>query len=319
MNILVTGGAGFIGSHLVGQLLAKGHAVWVIDNLSTGSLENLREYRGQGKLTFIRGDIRDGELVQLVIKDVDQVYHLAAAVGVQLIAKDPVWTIETNIGGTETVLEKANRFGRKVFLASTSEVYGKSVAVPFREEDDFILGSTAFSRWSYACSKAIDEFLGQAYFEQYGLGVVIGRFFNTVGPRQTGEYGMVVPRFVQWALKNHPVQIYGDGQQTRCFSYVGDVVDAVIRLMSCDEAEGKVFNIGSSHEITIDHLADRVIDLCGSTSEKQFISYEDAYGRAIEDMARRVPCLDRIKQMIQWQPSTSLDDTLKMIIESKKR
>jgi UDP-glucose 4-epimerase len=319
MNMLVTGGAGFIGSHLVGQLLAKGHAVWVIDNLSTGSLENLREYRGQSKLTFIRGDIRDGELVQLVIKDVAQVYHLAAAVGVQLIAKDPVWTIETNIGGTETVLEKANRFGRKVFLASTSEVYGKSVAVPFREEDDFILGSTAFSRWSYACSKAIDEFLGQAYFEQYGLGVVIGRFFNTVGPRQTGEYGMVVPRFVTWALQNHPVQIYGDGQQTRCFSYVGDVVDAVIRLMSCEEAEGKVFNIGSSHEITIEHLADRVIDLSGSTSEKQFISYEDAYGRAIEDMARRVPCLERIKQMIQWQPSTSLDDTLRMIIDSKKR
>ncbi|MCF7974317.1 MAG: GDP-mannose 4,6-dehydratase [Phycisphaerae bacterium] len=318
MNVLVTGGAGFIGSHLVGQLLEDGHAVWVIDNLSTGSLENLKAYRGQGKLTFIRGDIRDGELVQLVVKDVDQVYHLAAAVGVQLIAKDPVWTIETNIGGTETVLEKANRFGRKVFLASTSEVYGKSVAVPFREEDDFILGSTAFSRWSYACSKAIDEFLGQAYYEQYGLGVVIGRFFNTVGPRQTGQYGMVVPRFVQWALNSEPVQIYGDGQQTRCFSYVGDVVDAVIRLMACDEAEGKVFNIGSNHEITMEQLADRVIDLCASSSKKQFVSYEDAYGRAIEDMARRVPCLDRIKQMIQWQPSTSLDDTLKMVIDSKK-
>lgn len=319
MNVLVTGGAGFIGSHLVGQLLENGHAVWVIDNLSTGSLENLKEYQSSGKFAFIRGDIRDAELVQLVIKDVDHVYHLAAAVGVQLIAKDPVHTIETNIGGTETVLEMANRFGRKVFLASTSEVYGKSEAVPFKEEDDFILGSTAFSRWSYACSKAIDEFLGQAYFEQYGLGVVIGRFFNTVGPRQTGQYGMVVPRFVQWALKNDPIEIYGDGKQTRCFSYVGDIVDAVIRLMSCDEASGKVFNIGSNHEITIEQLAGRVIDLSGSASPKKFISYEDAYGRVIEDMARRVPCLDRIKQTIQWQPSTSLDDTLRMVIDSKKR
>ncbi|NQV32679.1 MAG: SDR family NAD(P)-dependent oxidoreductase [Phycisphaeraceae bacterium] len=319
MNVLVTGGAGFIGSHLVGQLLENGHAVWVIDNLSTGSLENLKEYQSMGKFTFIRGDIRDAELVQLVIKDVDHVYHLAAAVGVQLIAKDPVHTIETNIGGTETVLEMANRFGRKVFLASTSEVYGKSEAVPFKEEDDFILGSTAFSRWSYACSKAIDEFLGQAYFEQYGLGVVIGRFFNTVGPKQTGQYGMVVPRFVRWALKNDPIEIYGDGQQTRCFSYVGDIVDAVIRLMSCEEASGKVFNIGSNHEITIEQLADRVIDLSGSTSQKRFISYEDAYGRVIEDMARRMPCLDRIKQTIQWQPSTSLDDTLRMVIDSKKR
>ncbi len=319
MNVLVTGGAGFIGSHLVGQLLENGHAVWVIDNLSTGSLENLKEYRALNRFTFIRGDIRDGELVQLVIKDVDQVYHLAAAVGVQLIAKDPVHTIETNIGGTETVLEKANRFGKKVFLASTSEVYGKSEAVPFKEEDDFVLGSTAFSRWSYACSKAIDEFLGQAYFEQYGLGVVIGRFFNTVGPKQTGQYGMVVPRFVQWAIKNDPIEIYGDGQQTRCFSYVGDIVDAVMRLMSCDEASGKVFNIGSNHEITIEQLADRVIHLSGSTSPKRFISYEDAYGRVIEDMARRVPCLDRIKQAIQWQPSTSLDDTLRMVIDSKKQ
>ena len=318
MNVLVTGGAGFIGSHLVGELLANGHAVWVIDNLSTGCLDNLKAYRGHDRFTFIRGDIRDGELVQLVVKDVQHVYHLAAAVGVQLIAKDPVWTIETNIGGTETVLDKANRFGRKVFLASTSEVYGKSEAVPFKEEDDFVLGSTAFSRWSYACSKAIDEFLGQAYFEQYGLGVVIGRFFNTVGPRQTGQYGMVVPRFVQWALNNDPLQIYGDGQQTRCFSYVGDVVDAVIRLMACDDASGKVFNIGSNHEITMEKLADRVIHLCKSSSPKQFISYEDAYGRAIEDMARRVPCLDRIKQTIQWQPSTNLDDTLKMVIDSKK-
>ncbi len=318
MNVLVTGGAGFIGSHLVGQLLGNGHAVWVIDNLTTGCLENLSSYQGLSQFTFIRGDIRDAELVQLVIKDVDQVYHLAAAVGVQLIAKDPVWTIQTNIGGTECVLEKANRFGKKVFLASTSEVYGKSEAVPFKEEDDFVLGSTAFSRWSYACSKAIDEFLGQAYFEQYGLGVVIGRFFNTVGPRQTGQYGMVVPRFVQSALKNDPIEIYGDGQQTRCFSYVGDIVDAVTRLMSCEEASGKVFNIGSDHEITIEQLADRVIELSGSTSQKTFISYEDAYGRVIEDMARRVPCLDRIKETIQWQPSTSLDDTLRKVIDSKK-
>jgi UDP-glucose 4-epimerase len=319
MNVLVTGGAGFIGSHLAEKLLNEGHAVAIIDNLSTGSLTNLASFHQHPDLTFVRGDIRDAELVQLLVKDCDCVFHLAAAVGVQLIAKDPVHTIETNIGGTETVLEKANRFGKRIFLASTSEVYGKSEAVPFHEEDDFILGSTAFSRWSYACSKAIDEFLGQAYYEQYGLNVVIGRFFNTVGPRQTGQYGMVVPRFVRWALNNEPIQIYGNGQQTRCFCYVGDVVNAVTDLMQTEGTAGKVFNIGSNDEISIEQLADKVIEVAQSQSTKTFVSYEDAYGRPIEDMARRVPCTDRIYEAIGWTPGTDLRETLGMVVEYEKK
>jgi len=314
MTYLVTGGAGFIGSHLVETLLKQGHSVMVLDNLTTGSLANFQGFADHPCLTFIRGDVRDAELVQLVLKDVDVVFHLAAAVGVQLIAHDPVRTIETNIGGTEVVLERANRFGKRVFLASTSEVYGKSIAVPFREDDDFVLGSTAFSRWSYACSKAIDEFLGQAYHEQYGLPVVIGRFFNTVGPRQTGRYGMVVPRFVQWALADEPLQIYGDGQQTRCFCYVGDVVQGIIQLMNSPAAGGQVFNIGSDHEVTIEQLAHQVIEAAHSRSCTRFVSYEEAYGRPIEDMARRVPCLDRIGQVIGWTPQTSLTEILSRVI-----
>jgi UDP-glucose 4-epimerase len=249
----------------------------------------------------------------------DVVFHLAAAVGVQLIAEDPVRTIETNIGGTEVVLNQANKFGKKVFLASTSEVYGKSEAVPFREDDDLVLGSTSFSRWSYACSKAIDEFLGQAYHQQYGLPVVIGRFFNTIGPRQTGRYGMVVPRFVQWALRNEPIQIYGTGRQTRCFCYVGDVVEAMLGLIECPEAAGKVFNVGSGNEISIEQLADTIITQTRSKSKKRYIPYEIAYTRPIEDMMRRVPCIERIKATIGWEPHTSLMKTLQMIIDDQRR
>jgi len=319
MNALVTGGAGFIGSHLVQRLLTRKHKVVVIDNLSTGSLSNLANCLDKKNLVFVRGDIRDADLVQLLIKDSDAVFHLAAAVGVQLIAEDPVHTIETNIGGTEVVLSQANKFGKKVLLASTSEVYGKSEAVPFHEDDDLVLGSTSFSRWSYACSKAIDEFLGQAYHQQYGLPVVIGRFFNTIGPRQTGRYGMVVPRFVQWALRREPLQIYGTGEQTRCFCYVGDVVDALLGLIDCPDAAGKVFNIGSTEEITIEQLADRVIRHAASKSEKKHVPYELAYSRPIEDMMRRVPCIDRIKATIGWQPRTSLDQTLQMIIDDQRQ
>jgi len=318
MNALVTGGAGFIGSHLVQRLLTRKHKVVVIDNLSTGTLSNLANCLDKKNLVFVRGDIRDADLVQLLIKDCDAVFHLAAAVGVQLIAEDPVHTIETNIGGTEVVLSQANKFGKKVLIASTSEVYGKSEAVPFHEDDDLVLGSTSFSRWSYACSKAIDEFLGQAYHQQYGLPVVIGRFFNTIGPRQTGRYGMVVPRFVQWALRREPLQIYGTGGQTRCFCYVGDVVDALLGLIDCPDAAGKVFNIGSTEEITIEQLADRVIRHTASKSKKRHVPYELAYSRPIEDMMRRVPCIDRIKATIGWQPRTSLDQTLQMIIDDQK-
>jgi len=319
MNALVTGGAGFIGSHLVQRLLSDRHKVSVIDNLSTGSLANLASCRADRNLTFVRGDIRDAYLVQLLIGDCDVVFHLAAAVGVQLIAEDPVRTIETNIGGTEVVLSQANKFGKKVFIASTSEVYGKSEAVPFSEDDDLVLGSTGFSRWSYACSKAIDEFLGQAYYQQYGLPVVIGRFFNTIGPRQTGRYGMVVPRFVQWALRNEPIQIYGTGRQTRCFCYVGDVVDALLGLVECPDAAGKVFNIGSCDEIAIEDLADKIIEQTASKSRKKHVPYEIAYTRPIEDLMRRVPCIDRIKATIGWEPHTSLEQTLRMIIEDERR
>ena len=319
MTALVTGGAGFIGSHLAQRLLADGAEVIVLDNLSTGSLKNLETFRSNPKLQFVKGDIRDSTLVQLLTSRSEAVFHLAAAVGVQLIADAPVHTIETNIAGTEVVLEAANKFGRRILLASSSEVYGKSENVPFHEDDDFVLGGTAFSRWAYACSKAIDEFLGQAFHQQYGLPVVTARFFNTIGPRQTGRYGMVVPRFVQWALKNEPIQIYGTGTQTRCFCYVEDLVDAIIALMGCPAAAGRVFNVGSTEEINMAALADRIIRITGSRSEKQFVPYVVAYGRPIEDMMRRVPSTERIKETIGWQPRTSLDDTLRIIIEHYRR
>jgi UDP-glucose 4-epimerase len=315
---LVTGGAGFIGSHLTERLLADGAEVIVLDNLSTGSLKNLETFRPNPKLQFVKGDIRDSTLVQLLTSRCEVVFHLAAAVGVQLIADAPVHTIETNIAGTEVVLEAANKFGRRILLASSSEVYGKSENVPFHEDDDFVLGGTAFSRWAYACSKAIDEFLGQAFHQQYGLPVVTARFFNTIGPRQTGRYGMVVPRFVQWALKNEPIQIYGTGAQTRCFCCVQDLIDAIIALMGCDTAAGKVFNIGSTEEISMEALADRIIRITGSRSGKQFVPYVVAYGRPIEDMMRRVPSTERIRQAIGWQPKTSLDQTLRTIVEYYK-
>ncbi len=315
MKALITGGAGFIGSHLAERLLENGDEVMILDDLSTGRLENIQAFRDRESLQFVKGDIRDSTLVQLLTSRCDVVFHLAAAVGVQLIADDPVHTIETNIAGTEVVLEAANKFGRKILLASSSEIYGKSEKVPFGEDDDFVLGGTAFSRWAYACSKAIDEFLGQAFHQQYGLGVIAARFFNTIGPRQTGRYGMVVPRFVQWALKDEPIQIYGTGGQTRCFCYVGDLVDAVIALMRCEQAAGKVFNIGSTEEVTMETLADRIIAITGSRSKKEFVPYAVAYGRPIEDMMRRVPNTQRIRQLIGWQPKTNLDQTLRIIVE----
>lgn len=318
MRVLVTGGAGFIGSHLAEQLLENGDKVVIIDNLSTGSLNNIESFKDHRRLDFVAGDIRNAELIEPLVEQSDVIFHLAAAVGVRLIAEDPVHTIKTNIGGTETVLDIVNKFGKKILIASTSEVYGKSEAIPFREEDDIVLGSTSLSRWSYACSKAIDEFLGLAFNRQYGLGVVIGRFFNTIGPRQTGQYGMVVPRFVQRALRNEPVLIYGTGKQTRCFCCVFDLVEAIINLMNCEQAAGKVYNIGSREEIAIEELADKIIEMTGSKSSKQFVPYEVAYGRPIEDMMRRVPSLERIEKTIGWKSRISLDETLQAIIESEK-
>jgi len=316
MRVLVTGGAGFIGSHLTERLLNEGHQVAAIDNLSTGSLKNIENCRKHGDFKFVTGDIRNAELMVPLTDQCDMIFHLAAAVGVRLIAEDPVHTIETNIGGTETVLDIANKFGKKILIASSSEVYGKSEEVPFCEDDDIVLGSTSMPRWAYACSKAIDEFLGLAFYQQYGLGVVIARFFNTIGPRQTGQYGMVVPRFVRMAMDNEPIAIYGTGKQTRCFCYVGDVVEAIVRLMNTDDATGRVYNVGSSEEISIEVLADKIIQLTGSRSEKKYVPYETAYGRPIEDMMRRVPSVERIKEAVGWQSSTSLDQVLRIIVES---
>ncbi|MEJ2705692.1 MAG: SDR family NAD(P)-dependent oxidoreductase [Sedimentisphaerales bacterium] len=319
MRALITGGAGFIGSHLAERLLKEGHHVSVIDNLSTGSLKNIEHLKGHRDFTFVTGDIRCTELMTVLIESSDVIFHLAAAVGVRLIAEDPVRTIETNIGGTEIVLDIANKFGKRILIASSSEVYGKSEAVPFREEDDLVLGSTGLSRWAYACSKAIDEFLGLAYHRQYGLGVVICRFFNTIGPRQTGQYGMVVPRFIQMALADEPVLIYGTGKQTRCFCYVADLVEAVIGLMNSEQAAGRMYNIGTSEEIAIEDLADKIVEMTGSKSKKQFVPYEVAYGRPIEDMMRRVPSTERIRETIGWEPETRLDEALQAIVESIKQ
>jgi len=312
----VTGGAGFIGSHLAERLLNDGYYVVVVDNLSTGSLKNIETLKDDERFDFIEGDVQNVNLVEDVISSCDIIFHLAASVGVRLIADNPVQTIETNIRGTEVVLKACNKFKKKVLLASTSEIYGKSESVPFSEDDDIVFGSTQLPRWSYACSKAIDEFLGLAFYKQYGLNVVIARFFNTIGPRQTGQYGMVVPRFVESALKNESVLIYGTGQQSRCFCYVDDVIDAIITLINCDDAAGEVYNVGSTEEVTIEELADKIIELTKSKSEKKFIAYKEAYGMPMDDMMRRVPSTNRIKQAVGWEPKTNLTKSLKLIIDS---
>ncbi len=315
MKALITGGAGFIGSHLSERLLQTGHEVIVIDNLSTGSLDNIKHLQNNPKFEFIYDNVRNSEIMHVLIDRCDVIFHLAAAVGVQLIVDDPVHTIETNIHGSEVVLSIANKFRKKTLIASTSEVYGKSEAVPFKEDDDTVLGSTKFSRWAYACSKAIDEFLGLAYYEQFGLPVIITRFFNTVGPRQTGRYGMVIPRFVERALKNEPIMIYGTGKQARCFGYVGDIVEGAIALMNSPKASGRVYNIGSQEEITIENLAKKITEMTRSKSELKYIPYEEAYGKPFDDMMRRVPCLDRLQETIGFKPETKLDIILLKVIE----
>jgi UDP-glucose 4-epimerase len=316
---IVTGGAGFIGSHLCEHLLTLGHKVVVVDDLSTGRLANIQHLLSGSDFKFIQGSVCDEDLMRQVIEHADVIYHLAAAVGVSLIVEKPVHTIETNIHGTEVVLSAANQFGKKVLITSTSEVYGKNEQVPFNEDDDTVLGSTKFSRWSYACSKAIDEFLALAYRRQYGLAVVIVRLFNTIGPRQTGRYGMVVPRFIDWALKNEPVLIYGTGKQSRSFTYVGDVIKAIAALMELKNANGEVFNIGSTEEITIEALADKVIEKTRSKSRRKYIPYSEAYGQGFDDMQRRLPCLEKIKGAIGYEPKVGLDEAIEIIIADKRR
>jgi len=314
MNVLITGGAGFIGSHLSEALLEAGHDVTVADDLSTGSLENIRHLLERPGFRFVRDNVRNEATLAVLVERCDWIFHLAAAVGVQLIVDRPVHTIETNIHGSEVVLSLANRFRRKIFVASTSEVYGKSTQVPFKEDDDSVLGSTRFTRWSYAASKMVDEFLALAYHDQFGLEAIIGRFFNTIGPRQTGAYGMVVPRFVRAALRGEPLEVYGTGQQSRCFCNVADVVAALVRLMECPRAVGEVVNIGSEEPITIAALAEKIIDMTGSDSRIRRLSYEQAYGRPFDDMLIRQPDLTKIKRLIGYQPRYTLEQTLKQII-----
>jgi UDP-glucose 4-epimerase len=313
-HALITGGAGFIGSHLSEKLLSLGQQVTIIDDLSTGRMENLANLRQNPNFRFAIEDIRNSIVLDRLVSECDIIYHLAAAVGVQKIVSQPIDTIEINIGGSEIVLKTAARYRKKVMLASTSEVYGKGVKFPFEEDDDSLLGPTTRSRWSYAASKAIDEFLALAYHKEVGLPVVVFRLFNTVGPRQRGQYGMVVPRFVQWALSHQPIQVYGDGEQQRCFGNVFDVVDAISKLSSVTDAEGQVFNIGSDEEISILGLAERVRDRADSASEIEMIPYDQAYEPGFEDFRRRVPSLEKIKRVIDWKPTTALDTTIDQII-----
>jgi UDP-glucose 4-epimerase len=315
MRVLVTGGSGFIGSHLTEALLRDGHEVVVLDDLSTGRLENLQGVQGHPRFTVHLGSVLDEALVRKLVDEVDMVYHLAAAVGVRLILERPVETIETNIVGTEMVLRAATGKRARVVLASTSEVYGKNDAVPLSEEDDRILGPTTKSRWSYACSKAIDEFLGLAYYREREVPVVILRFFNTVGPRQTGQYGMVVPRFARQALDGEPITVYGDGRQSRAFTDVEDAVRATVALSMSPAAVGEVFNVGSSEEITIGELAERVKRLAGSRSPLVFVPYEEAYQPGFEDLRRRVPSIAKAERVVGYRPRVPLDETLRRVLE----
>ena len=315
MRVLVTGGSGFIGSHLTEALLRDGHEVVVLDDLSTGRLENLQGVQGHPRFTVHLGSVLDEALVQKLVDEVDMVYHLAAAVGVRLILERPVETIETNIVGTEMVLRAATGKRARVVLASTSEVYGKNDAVPLSEEDDRILGPTTKSRWSYACSKAIDEFLGLAYYREREVPVVILRFFNTVGPRQTGQYGMVVPRFARQALDGEPITVYGDGRQSRAFTDVEDAVRATVALSMSPAAVGEVVNVGSSEEVTIGELAERVKRLAGSRSPLVFVPYEEAYQPGFEDLRRRVPSIAKAERVVGYRPRVPLDETLRRVLE----
>lgn len=310
---LVTGGAGFIGSHLCEELTRRGHSVRVLDDLSTGNLNNLKSLDGNS-LKFIRGSVTDPEIVTAAMEGVDAVFHLAAAVGVQLVFERPTHTIETNIRGSEVVLEQAAKSQTRIFVASTSEVYGKGVKIPLAETDDLLLGPTTCPRWSYACSKAIDEFLALAYHKEQSLPVVIGRFFNTVGPRQSGQYGMVIPRFIDQAKRGEEITVYGDGSQTRCFGYVKDVVRAVIELMDNPAARGKVFNIGNNDEISILDLAKKIITATRSKSKIRLVPFEEAYGPDFEDMQRRVPDLTKISAVIEWNNLTDMDEIIQAIL-----
>jgi UDP-glucose 4-epimerase len=315
MKDLVTGGAGFIGSHLVEGLLHRGDEVVVLDNLSTGRLQNLKNLAGHPNLEILEESVLNRPVVERLVDRVDRVFHLAAAVGVQYVVEHPLQSLLTNIHGAEYVLEAASRSAKPVILFSTSEVYGKSDAVPFSENNDRVMGPTAVSRWGYASSKAVDEFLALAYHREKGLPVVIVRCFNTCGPRQTGSYGMVIPRLIRRALAGQPMEVYGDGKQTRCFSYVGDVVRGVLLLADCPDANGEVFNIGTDEEVSVNELAARIRTVTGSASPIVHIPYEEVYGQSFEDMRRRVPDLTKIDSYVGYRPEVRLDELLAMTVE----
>jgi UDP-glucose 4-epimerase len=315
MRVLITGGAGFVGSHLAEALLDRGDEVFVLDNLSTGSIENITHLKEHKKFHYTIDSVTNEPVLAELVDRCDVVVHLAAAVGVKLIVEAPVHTIETNVHGTEVVLKHANKKKKLVLIASTSEVYGKSANVPFREDADLVLGPSEKHRWAYACSKLIDEFLALAYWKERKLPIIIVRLFNTVGPRQTGQYGMVIPNFVRQALAGQPITVFGDGTQSRSFTYVGDVVRAVVALIDEPRAVGQVFNIGNGHEITIGDLAERIKQLAGSKSEIVRIPYDEAYEAGFEDMPRRVPDISKVKALVGYSPTVELDEILTRVIE----
>ncbi len=314
MHHLITGGAGFVGSHLCEELIRRGEHVHALDDLSTGAMENIAHLREHPAFGYTIDSAANESMVAELVDQADVVYHLAAAVGVELIVESPVRTIETNVHCTEVVLSQAGKKRKPVFIASTSEVYGKGDALPFNEKGDLVLGPTTTGRWAYACSKAIDEFLAVAYWKERGLPTVIGRLFNTVGPRQTGRYGMVIPSFVSQALAGRALTVYGDGEQRRCFCHVGDVVAAIADLMAREDTFGEVVNIGSTEEISIGDLARRVRDAAGSSSEITLVPYDEAYEEGFEDMHRRIPDIGKIDRILGWQPTRDLDAILADVI-----
>ena len=314
MRILITGGAGFIGSHLSDAYLERGDEVFILDDLSTGSIENINHLKKHPRFHYTVESVHNYPLVAELVDQCDVVVHLAAAVGVKLIVESPVRTIETNIRGTEVLLDVANKKKKKVLIASTSEVYGLSTEVPFREDGNLVMGATTKGRWSYACSKAIDEFLALAYWHEKKLPTIVVRLFNTVGPRQTGQYGMVIPTLVKQALSGRPMTVYGTGDQTRCFGYVGDVVKALIKLMDHPQAVGEVFNIGSTEEVSITQLAERIREITASSSEIVYVPYSEAYEAGFEDMPRRVPDTTKIANLIDYRPQTTLEQIIKEVV-----
>jgi UDP-glucose 4-epimerase len=314
LRVLITGGAGFIGSHLADAYLQRGDDVLVIDDLSTGTIENIRHLKKNPRFHYTIDSVHNQPVTAELVDQSDLIFHLAAAVGVKLIVESPVRTIETNVRGTEVILALANKKKKRVLIASTSEVYGLSADVPFREDGNLVMGPTTKGRWSYACSKAIDEFLALAYWREKKLPTTIVRLFNTVGPRQTGRYGMVIPTFVKQALAGRPITVYGDGKQTRCFGYVGDVVGALIKLMDRAESVGQVYNIGSDEEISIFKLAEKVKELTNSNSEIVFVPYDEAYEEGFEDMPRRVPHISKIHQLVGFRPEMTLEGILQTVI-----